>query len=64
MIEWIEKVQSLHKMSLIQVEHQMTVVQAIADRILVLDQGTIVAEGDWATIQQSSIVQDIYFGTA
>lgn len=45
------------------VEHKMDVVRALADRIIVLHNGTLVADGEPATVMSSKIVQEAYLGT-
>jgi len=44
------------------VEHKMDVVRSLADRIIVLHQGQLVADGDPATVIASPIVQEAYLG--
>ena len=44
------------------VEHKMDVVRELADRIIVLHNGTLVADGDPAEVIASSIVQEAYLG--
>jgi branched-chain amino acid transport system ATP-binding protein len=44
-------------------EHDMDVVFGIADRILVLDRGELIAEGDGPTIRANARVREIYLGT-
>ncbi len=46
------------------VEHKMDVVRSLADRIIVLHQGRLVADGDPATVIASDIVQEAYLGQA
>jgi branched-chain amino acid transport system ATP-binding protein len=46
------------------VEHKMDVVRELADRIIVLHNGTLVADGDPATVIASPIVQEAYLGLA
>ena len=46
------------------VEHKMDVVRELADRIIVLHQGALVADGEPATVIASDIVQQAYLGTA
>jgi branched-chain amino acid transport system ATP-binding protein len=45
------------------VEHKMNVVRQLADRILVLHNGTLVADGKPGEVMQSAIVQEAYLGT-
>jgi len=44
-------------------EHDMDVVFTTADRILVMDRGTLIAEGDAPTIRANPQVRAIYLGT-
>lgn len=44
------------------VEHKMDVVRSLADRIVVLHQGELVADGDPASVIASPIVQEAYLG--
>jgi branched-chain amino acid transport system ATP-binding protein len=44
-------------------EHSMDVVFAFADRIIVLQRGGLIAEGDPAAIRDNALVQEIYLGT-
>jgi branched-chain amino acid transport system ATP-binding protein len=44
------------------VEHKMDVVRSLADRIIVLHQGQLVADGDPAAVIASPIVQEAYLG--
>jgi branched-chain amino acid transport system ATP-binding protein len=46
------------------VEHKMDVVRELADRIIVLHNGTLMADGDPATVIASPIVQEAYLGMA
>ena len=46
------------------VEHKMDVVRELADRIIVLHNGSLVADGDPATVIASPIVQEAYLGKA
>ena len=46
------------------VEHKMDVVRALADRIIVLHNGELLADGDPSEVMSSRIVRDVYLGTA
>lgn len=45
-------------------EHDMGVVFQVADRILVMDRGALIAEGDAATVRADRRVRTAYLGTA
>jgi branched-chain amino acid transport system ATP-binding protein len=49
-------------MSLLIVEHDMDVVAALADRTTVLQNGIVIAEGDWDEVRNSEVVQRAYIG--
>lgn len=44
------------------VEHKMDVIRALADRIVVLHNGSLVAEGPPAEVMESAIVREAYMG--
>jgi branched-chain amino acid transport system ATP-binding protein len=44
-------------------EHDMDVVFDVSDRILVLNRGSLIAEGDGASIRANAAVREIYLGT-
>jgi len=46
------------------VEHKMDVVRALADRIIVLHNGELLADGPPAEVMASQIVRDVYLGAA
>jgi ABC-type branched-subunit amino acid transport system ATPase component len=44
------------------VEHDMTVVRGISDRVVALDHGVKIAEGDFATVRRHPHVVEAYLG--
>jgi len=46
------------------VEHKMDVVRELADRIVVLHQGALVADGEPSSVMASAVVQNAYLGVA
>ncbi len=48
--------------SVIVIEHDMKFVASIADRVTVLHQGKVLAEGSMATIQDNPQVKEVYLG--
>ncbi|MDE2428385.1 MAG: ABC transporter ATP-binding protein, partial [Burkholderiales bacterium] len=61
-LELIHQVKALRNKTVLLVEHKMDVVRSLADRILVLHNGTLVADGDPAEVMASAIVQEAYLG--
>jgi len=62
-LDLIHQVKAERRCTVLLVEHKMDVVRALADRIVVLHNGTLVADGEPATVMQSQIVQEAYLGT-
>ena len=50
--------------ALLVVEHNLGLVRRVADRVLVLAAGSLVAEGSVAEVAASGVVQEAYLGTA
>jgi branched-chain amino acid transport system ATP-binding protein len=60
----IRKLKEDASKTILLVEHKMDVVRELADRIIVLHNGTLVADGDPATVIASPVVQEAYLGIA
>ena len=63
-LDLIRAIKAARDKTILLVEHKMDVVRSLADRIIVLHQGKLVADGDPATVIASPIVQEAYLGVA
>ncbi|MGO4706306.1 ABC transporter ATP-binding protein [Microvirga sp. 2MCAF38] len=61
-LELIQEIKNRGDRTILLVEHKMDVVRSLADRIIVLHNGTLVADGEPATVIASPIVQEAYLG--
>ncbi len=61
-LELIEAIKQDRSKTILLVEHKMDVVRALADRIIVLNNGALVADGDPETVIAMPIVREIYLG--
>ncbi len=62
-LELIRQLKQLPNKVILLVEHKMDVVRELADRIVVLHNGRLVADGNPASVIASPIVQEAYLGT-
>ena len=62
-LDLIHQVKAERNKTILLVEHKMDVVRSLADRIIVLHNGTLVADGEPAKVMASAIVQEAYLGT-
>jgi branched-chain amino acid transport system ATP-binding protein len=63
-LKLIENIKASRDKTILLVEHKMDVVRSLADRIIVLHQGQLVADGEPAEVIASPIVQEAYLGVA
>ena len=63
-LDLIASLKSDESKTILLVEHKMDVIRALADRIIVLHQGRLVAEGEPREVIASPIVQEAYLGVA
>lgn len=63
-LELIGKLKQQTDKVILLVEHKMDIVRSLSDRIVVLHNGELVADGEPDTIIASSVVQEVYLGTA
>jgi branched-chain amino acid transport system ATP-binding protein len=63
-LDLIEEIRAARDKTILLVEHKMEVVRRLADRVIVLHQGKLVADGAPAAVVASPIVQEAYLGIA
>ena len=63
-LDLIRKLKADRSKTILLVEHKMDVVRELADRIIVLHNGSLVADGEPAEVIASPIVQEAYLGGA
>jgi len=61
-LDLIQEIRERKDRTILLVEHKMDVVRSLADRIIVLHQGALVADGAPAEVIASPIVQEAYLG--
>jgi len=62
LLDLIEAIKARADKTILLVEHKMDVVRRLADRVIVLHQGALVADGEPAEVVASAIVQEAYLG--
>jgi branched-chain amino acid transport system ATP-binding protein len=63
-LDLVHALKSRRDRTILLVEHKMDVVRKLADRIIVLHNGQLVADGEPAEVIASPVVQQAYLGTA
>ena len=63
-LDLIQAIKARRDRTILLVEHKMDVVRSLADRIVVLHNGELVADGDPATVIALPVVQEAYLGVA
>jgi branched-chain amino acid transport system ATP-binding protein len=61
-LDLIREIKQQQDKTILLVEHKMDVVRSLADRIIVLHQGQLVADGEPAEVIASPVVQEAYLG--
>ena len=61
-LDLIQEIKQQKDKTVLLVEHKMDVVRSLADRIIVLHQGQLVADGEPAAVIASPVVQEAYLG--
>jgi branched-chain amino acid transport system ATP-binding protein len=61
-LDLIRSLKKDKRKTILLVEHKMDVVRELADRIIVLHNGLLVADGDPAEVIASKVVQEVYLG--
>lgn len=62
-LELIHQIKAQGDKTILLVEHKMDVVRSLSDRIIVLHNGYLVADGDPSEVMASPIVQEAYLGS-
>ena len=63
LVATISAVAAQRQMSVIAIEHDLAVVRAIADRVLVMVQGSVIADGGFDAVMADPIVVAAYLGS-
>jgi branched-chain amino acid transport system ATP-binding protein len=64
MLDLIARLKRDKEKTILLVEHKMDVVRSLADRIIVLHNGRLAADGEPSAVIASPIVQEAYLGVA
>lgn len=59
---WIEDIRNLLGITVVMIEHDMRLVSQVSDRVLAVNNGSVLAEGTPREIQENSLVAEAYLG--
>jgi len=59
---WITRLRDTQGITVLMVEHDMNLVTAVSDHVLVLDAGRVIADGTAAAVQADPVVIRAYLG--
>ena len=63
-LDLIAELKADRERTVLLVEHKLDVIRTLADRIVVLHNGALAADGDPAEVMASDVVQEAYMGRA
>ncbi len=62
LLDFIKRLRAAERVTFVLVEHDMEVVFGVADRVVVLDKGSVLADGGPEAIRNNRLVQEVYLG--
>ena len=61
-VDCVLRVKRERRLGILLVEHDMDMVDALSDRVIVMDQGHVVASGTFAEVRRNPLVIESYLG--
>jgi branched-chain amino acid transport system ATP-binding protein len=62
MVQFVRTLQEKEKVTILLVEHDMSVVFSVSERIVVMHQGVVIADGNPVEIRKNDKVREAYLG--